>query len=105
MNFYTQDPAGARLNTDSDHSTYLAPHSPTPPSALTNEPWWQLANTGELPTPATYVAPASYVVGDQWLALLEQATPTWFARLHLGVARYHHGDHMAPAPRGNNPAH
>jgi hypothetical protein len=23
---------------------------------------------------------------------LEQVTPTWFARLHLGVARYHHGD-------------
>ena len=70
------------------------PGTPFPHSTIgaAEQPWWQLASTGELPSPAAHVAPASYVVGDRWRALLEQATPSWFARLHLGVARYHHGD-------------
>lgn len=54
--------------------------------------WRMLVETGTMPTPSSSLPPSSYAVGPRWLTLLEQANPSWFTLLHLGVARWHSGD-------------
>ncbi len=56
--------------------------------------WLSLARSGTMPAPAPRLAPASYQVAPQWRDRLENASPhNWFTLYHLGVARWHAGDH------------
>ncbi|GAA0913949.1 DUF5107 domain-containing protein [Nonomuraea longicatena] len=55
--------------------------------------WLSLVRKGAIPTPAPALPPSSYSVGPEWRALLEATEPTWFTLFHLGVNRYHEGDH------------
>jgi tetratricopeptide (TPR) repeat protein len=61
-------------------------------------PWLALLRTGALPAADPAQPPGAWLVQPEWRALLEQAVAAgrgdhWLAWLHLGVMRYHAGDH------------
>lgn len=57
------------------------------------QPWLALLETGELAEPDPALPPPSYVVGEGWRRLLEDAPEHWATWLHRGIARWHAGAH------------
>lgn len=55
-------------------------------------PWLELINTGRMTADQGAGPPVGYQVHSQWASLLEGAEG-WLAQLHLGMVRFHEGDH------------
>lgn len=60
-------------------------------------PWLDLLEKGALPCPDPNELPVSYMIGDEWKALLEAsvasgASDHWYGHLQLGIMRFYAGD-------------